>query len=166
MAEINYVVRDLKLSHEGVFDLKELYKLMKGWFNLHKFDFYEKEYFDVLKTDAKDIKLKWEVERKIDDYTKFVIETDIKINDHRIVEVKKGDKKAKLSSGGLIIKFTSYLRQDYQEKWEGPVKKFVRGLYDKFIYKERYERYEEEIKEETYNIFNEVKAYLNLQKFE
>ena len=92
MAEINYVVRDLKLSHEGVFDLKELYKLMKGWFNLHKFDFYEKEYFDVLKTDAKDIKLKWEVERKIDDYTKFVIETDIKINDHRIVEVKKGDK--------------------------------------------------------------------------
>ena len=166
MVEIDYCVRDLTVSHKGIFDFNELYKVMKDWFNLHKYEFYEVEYHDVLKTDEKDIRCKWVAERKVDEYTKFAIEIEIKLDNHKLVEVKKSGKKAKLSSCSLKVIITSYLKQDYQEKWEGPVKKFVRGLHDKFISKEKYSRYEDDLKEETYNIFNEIKAYLNLQKFE
>ena len=44
--------------------------------------------------------------------------------------------------------------------------KFLREVYDKFIIRRRLEDYEEQIHDEVYELMNEVKAFLNLYKFQ
>lgn len=164
MAELDFVVTDLKLTKEGVFNFNDLYKTIKEWLSFHKYDFFEKNYFDVTKIDAKDIKIKFETEKTIDEYTKFVMEFTIKVIDHKFV--LSADKKKKLVKGTLTISLGSAIQSDYSGEWEDkPLKKFIRGVYDKFIEGDKRARLHNELKEETYSFYNEIKAFLNMQRF-
>jgi hypothetical protein len=164
MAERDYVVREIKISKDGVFDFDNLYKAIKEWLNFHHYDFFERNYSDMSKGDSKDIKVKFETERKIDSYMKYSIDISISVKDHRLVLAQ--DKKKKLVKGFLVIGIESVIVTDYDEKWEGkPMKKFIRGIYDKFIEGDKRIRLNNELKEETYGLYNELKAFLNLQRF-
>lgn len=166
MAEINFVVPSLVLREEAVFDMKEVYKMMRSWYELHGYNFMEKEYEDVSKAEAKDIKIKWVAEKKVDDYTKFVIEQKITVKNHKNIQLEKNGKLIALVKGSLQIIFIAYLQGNYEGKWAvNPFRRFVRGVYDKFFLTDRIKHYQNELKEETYSIFNEVKSYLALYKF-
>lgn len=164
MSETDSVLKEIKLSKDGVFDLDSLYKLIKEWIDFHKYDFYERNYTDISKGDAKDIKVKFESEKKFDPYVKYKIDISLSVKDHRIV--LSADKKKKLVKGNLSIGIEANIESDFGENWEGkPMKKFVRGLYDKFIDGDKRAKMQEELKEEAYSLFNELKAFLNLQRF-
>ena len=163
MAEEDYVIRDLKLGYSGILDFNELYKLLKSWFSSHKYVLAEADYNDVFKGELKDMRIKFKADRMVDDYHKFTIEVGITIENHEVVV----NKNKKFCKGNLKLKFESYVVRDYEETWEGrPVQKFFRGLYDKFVAGEKGSELNKELKEETYEIFNEVKSFLNLYKFE
>ncbi|MEK6973995.1 MAG: hypothetical protein AABW41_02045 [Nanoarchaeota archaeon] len=164
MTEVDIVVSELKITKEGVFDFDSLYKTFKDWLNLHQFDFFEKNYIDITKVESKEIKIKFESEKKIDEYLKFGLEFTIKVSDFKIV--LSADKKKKLVKGALNISISSAIQSDYAGEWEGkPFKKFMRGIYDKFIEGDKRARLNSQIKEETYSLYNEIKAFLNLQRF-
>ena len=132
MSETDSVLKEIKLSKDGVFDLDSLYKLIKDWIDFHKYDFYERNYSDIFKGDSKDIKVKFETEKKFDSYVKYKIDISLSVKDHRIV--LSADKKKKLVKGNLSIGIEANIESDYGENWEGnPMKKFIRGVYDKFI---------------------------------
>ena len=156
--------KELKISKDGVFNFEDLYRTVKDWLNLNKYEFFEKNYSEISKGDSKDIKAVFTCEKKIDDYLKSSLSISMKVNDHRIVI--SSDKKKRLVKGLLEISINSSITSDYQEQWEGkPLKKFIRGVYDKFVEGDRRSRVDKEIKEETYALFNEIKAFLNLQRF-
>lgn len=161
MPETDFVVRDLKITYDGVFDLKEIITHIKGWLDLSKFDYTEKEYKDILKEDKRDIKIELDCSKVIDEYLQKTINITLKIKDHKIVQVKNKN----LVQGNLTIKLESKLKSDYNSSWEGkPLTKFVRGIYDKFVKGDIYETYKKDIKEKTYELYNELKAYMNLHK--
>lgn len=163
MAEIDYVIPALRVSQEAIIEFNELYKMMKKWFDDHGYDFFEKEYLDTQEEDySTSNSIKWEAEKKIDDYTKFHIEVRIKCSD--IKEVIKKDKKA--VKGMIAIKFESFLEKDYEDNWEKNfMLKFTREVYDKFLLKGKFERQANDLKEETYDIFNQTKSFLRLYRF-
>jgi hypothetical protein len=164
MAEFDLVVSDLKITKEGVFDFNELYKTVKSWLEFHKYDFFEKNYEDITKTESKNVKIKFEAERKIDDYHKFGMEITLKVGDHKIVV--SHDKKKKLVQGSLVISINAGIASDIGSEWEDkPVKKFFRGIYDKYVQSDKRMMLNNELKEDTSNLYNEIKAFLNLQRF-
>ena len=72
----------------------------------------------------------------------------------------------KSNKGNVSAKFVSYLEKDYEDSWENnPLSKFLRSVYDKFAIKSKFDQYSEQLKEDTYAVFNETKAYLDLHKF-
>ena len=164
MPETDYVIKEIKLVQEGVFDFKEVYNVVKGWFNLHKYDVFEKNYRETQRQDdTKEIKIEFDSEKKIDQYIKYLINVDIKINDHKIVQGPKGKR---LVQGTLTIEIEAMLQSDFDAAWEGrPLAKFTRGLYDKFVRGDKYEEYKKELHDQGYELYNELKAYLNLHKF-
>jgi len=159
MSEIDYVVLGIVVEEKAVFNMTDLYKVMKKWFLENNYDFIEKEYSDV---EKEDLSLKWVSERKVDDYTKFVIEVRIKTKGLKVVKVKN----KKSNKGKITAKFESYLEKDYEDSWEtNPINKFLRSIYDKFVIRSKFEQYSKQLKDETYDVFNETKAYLNLHRF-
>ncbi|MBU2634613.1 MAG: hypothetical protein KJ674_05215 [Nanoarchaeota archaeon] len=159
MAEIDYVIPEITITKEGIIDLQELYSLLKKHLIERKYDLEEKKH------DVKEgsFEIKWASFKKVDDYTKFNI--DLGINGSNIKEIKL--KKVKAFSGNFKIKFESYLGKDYEDSFENnPILKFFRTLYDNFILRDKFNQYNKELKDETYAIYNEVKAYLNIKKLE
>jgi|TARA_Y100000310_G_C20666497_1_gene807779 hypothetical protein len=164
MSEIDHIIKSDKLviSKKTQFNMIDLYKSLKAWFDLHDYVFYEREYNDIIKKDKKSLKIKWEGQKAVDDYTKYEIILKISLKNYKIIETKQGN----MVEGDLKMAFEADLETDYEEKWEkNAIFKFFRAISDKYLTTSKMEKYENELKEDTHDIFNRTKSYLNLQKF-
>ncbi len=162
MSETDHIVKDLILSRKAQFNLVELYKSLKYWFEVNGYVFFEKEYEDVVKGGKKSVTIKWEGTKKINDYSKIVLSVSLKIKDYEIVETKK----EKLVDCSLKVSIDGDLESDYEEKWEDrPIWKFLRAVSDRFFTEKKRNMLETMIKDDSYDIFNKTKSFLNLYKF-
>lgn len=168
MSERDYIAKNLKLKQKSIFDMGELYKLMFRWFSQHNYDFQEKEYLEKAKPDgAKTLEIGWIASRKISDYIKFYIKIKFLVIGLKDVEIEVDNMKRKTNSGDCEMRFDAWLEMDYEGKWEGnPVTKFFREFYNKYMIKGRIEDYEAQLHEELYELLGEIKALLNLYKFQ
>jgi len=164
MTESDKIIRDKSVSRENVvLNISKFYKMAKKYLAEEKgyTDFNEKSYEDSVSDGLKSTKIKFEAKKKVDDYTEFKLELTIKMSNYKYVAVK-GDKLAK---GNLKIEFEASLENDYTEKWEDNLfKKFVRGVYDRFILGSHFNKLEDELKEECLDAIDMIKSYLNMIK--
>lgn len=165
MPDYDYVVPGVVVSQSDVIvDLKEMYKVIKDWFSFQKFDILEKEH---LNRGPKDLFIKWENERKMDDYVKYVFKVQVSITDQQdvMVEVRGKERKKQKANVKLIIE--SFLEKDYEDRWsKTPLQQFMRGFFDRFIATSRMTRYHNELEKLTYLFRDEFKSYLKLQKLQ
>ncbi len=168
MSEIDYVVTDLKVSQKAIFDMQQLLNLLKSWSTSHKYKFSEKFYQDIEKEqEAKDIKIEVQCERTATDYLLYMIKFKLSVKDIKNVQITNHNRKLKLNAGTVELSFESFIKKDYMDKLENkPVLKFFRAIYDKFMIGDKLKDHEKELKDETYEFYNEVKSFLNLYKFE
>jgi hypothetical protein len=162
MSEIDHIVKNLVIEKKSQFNMIELYRTLKAWFDLHEYTFFEREYEDTVKGSKKSVKIRWEGHKEVDDYTKYEIIIKISLKNYEIIETKKG----KIVDGDLKMSFEADIEMDYEEKWTNkPAFKFFRAVFDKFVATGRRAKYEKEVKDDVHDIFNRTKSYLNLHKF-
>ena len=163
MAEIDYLLKGVKISVDDVVNIKALYNFLRRWINKMGYDFYEKEHIEDMKPeDIRNLNVKMESEKKVDDYTKFHIELRMKGNGLKAV---MRDKEL-CASGTVSISFDVFLENDYEGKGDKPFyRKFFRTVYDKYVVTERYEKNVSELKDEANDLINKTKAFLKLEDF-
>jgi len=157
MAEVDYVIPpQITIGFEGDLDLKELYNLVKSWLRDKGFFLIEKEH----EGRETNFKSKWDAERKVDDYTKYVIKVTLKATKLKRISTQNKN----MYNGEFEVSFESYIEKDYENRLEKkPMMKFFRGIYGKFVEKSREENQEKELKELTTAFYNEIKAYFGLK---
>ena len=131
MAEYDYVLKGVKVSIEDVVNITALYKTLRGWFTKMGYDFIEKEHIEEMKAeDVKNLNIKMEAEKKIDDYTKLHIELRMKGK-----QLRPAMREKELCASGVIsIGFDAFIENDYEGRWDKPFfLKFLRTVYDKYI---------------------------------
>jgi len=161
MAEKDFVIlkNELTLEYNGTLSLDNLYKTIKDWFSDNGYDLDEKGYKKTPSEKGFNYKISFEGYKKISDYCEMHIKLSIKFSN---TEKQKNN----LLNGDLKIGFECFNKMDYEGRWEGGViKKFTRGLNDKLFGKDKFVRFEQELKEESYDLFDKIKSFLNLQKF-
>ena len=87
--EIEHVVKELSLSQKAQFNLVELYRTLKHWFEINGYSFFEREYEDLIKSGKKNVTIKWEGSKNIDDYSKFYIFIKFNIKNYELVDTPK-----------------------------------------------------------------------------
>ena len=161
MTEFDYVVFPIRIFHDDILDTGEVYRLIQEWLALQDYTLYEKEYHVDARTEH-NVNIFWRAEKKVDDYTQFVIEVRIKGSNIEEVTVKN----RKFIRGAFNISLESFTESDYEARWEHkPILKIWRGLYDRLFLKDKLDRYAEELRNDTYNIYDELKSFLSLKKF-
>ena len=158
--EKDRVVSGLNIKEDNlVFQMDELYKVMKEWGEINRYRLIERTIQGGSSVEMKEERIEWHLERKLDDFTKFVIRVIIKLSGKDINIKSRG----KALKGGCDITIDSWLLTDYEREWEViPIFKFIKGFYDKFVLFGKYDRYFENLKKDTYGFFNEIKAFLDL----
>lgn len=144
----------------GYFSLKEFYDLLFDLFVSMGYDVIEKKY---AYKEVGELEMEWSCEKKVDDFTMFKIEVKVYLADYKSgQEVKKGERWDK---GDIRTRLKAILRTDYEAKWEThAMLKFLKGIYEKYLYKSTYDSFKEKIKSEMYSISSEVKAFFGMQK--
>lgn len=162
MPDTDIVATDLKVSLEGIFNLADLYHLIKDWLEFNGYNFFEKEYIDTLAESGKTMSVTLVGDRKVNDYAKMNIQVKIKVENAKEVEFKKGTG----LKGKITIGFESFVERDYEKEWEKNfLLRFIRAVYDKFIIKEKLDEYHNELDDETQGLYHKVKAFLNMAQF-
>ena len=151
---------------KSVFDLRDTYKHAKDWLDYYNYDVVEKKYKHKEGTSGREIEIVWSVTRPIDEYTMFDLEIKWLCLGVKDVQVSVGDKKVKMQRGEINVFVDAYLVLDWQHKWEETAfLKFMRSLFEKYLYRGHIEDLKGELWKEGWAFYNEVKAYLNIYEF-
>jgi hypothetical protein len=166
MPEREVIVDKMRLTYEGLFSVRELYKMIDEWFRWKGYDKRENKNIEVVKPDGKYIEIELEPWKKVTDYAKNVIKIRIQMNNIKDVEVEKDHTKLKLNQGKIQLVFDAFLETDYEARWEGqPVFYFIRTVFDKYFYKPFTAGFQKGVKEDVLHLHDQVKAFLNLYRF-
>ena len=161
MTERDYAEETLTVAHAGVFDFEVLYLQLKKWFKQYKYKLLELEYKDRREDGIRKVLIKWQAKKKMNDYVKYAIETDLVIDNFEEVMANK----RKRAKGDLKISFAAHLEKDYEETWyRSSFSKFIGEVYDKFAQGAQFAAMEKELKRDMHALVIEIKTYLNLIK--
>ncbi len=177
MASEEVKIVKLSLKYKDVFVLDELYKLVFYWLRDNDWidpvyktsENYETSYLQKdSSSGTKDHIIIWDVEKVPLESAYFKYKLNIKFATLVIksVEVMHQGKKIKANDGEIKMEIQSILELDYKGEWENHwfLKHFNR-LWKKRIYKAEIDNHDDQLREDTYELYNAIKKYLNLKGF-
>jgi len=147
------------IKYTGTFDFKSLKTVLERFFDDYNYDFSEEIYKDKGKGVLKDTVIEWVCGRDFDDNTKLILKITFELNDYKEVVI---DNK-RVIEGDLVIKYKAIVERDFNNKWKGAKRLFLRSVYDKFINVKKQEKAAHELKKMTEDFVNEIKKYLKLK---
>lgn len=152
-----------KIKQKGLFTFKEFYNFIYDWLRDEGYDVFEKNYTEKVSGDTKQVEIRWDAERNISDYFKYVIRVDWMILGMKSIEVQREGKKVRMDTGQIDLKIKAILKKDYENRWENhPFWKFLRGMYERYIIKSRIEDYSIKLFEEVNEFIAQSKSFLEL----
>jgi len=154
-----------QMKYVGIFSFKDYYQFCYDWLTDEvELAIIEKKYKEKLIGDAKDIEVKWEGEKEFTDYFKFLMKVTFRIYGLKDVEITRGSVKEKMNKGEVKVKVEGILWRDYDGKFERTYwRKFLRGLYEKWVILSRIKQFEDKIVEKSDEFLQQAKAFLDLE---
>ncbi len=162
MAERYLVIDRLKLSYEGLFNADELHELISSFFYEKGYDWYEKMNQVIVTPSGKQIHMILEPWKNITDYYKLIVSIKINIADLKDADVQMGGATIKTNQGTLHVIFDGFVVSDRKNKWsQKPVYWFMSILFEKYFFKEHYQKAETWVRDDVDSLHQKIKTYLN-----
>ncbi len=154
-----------KIKYRGIFSFKDFYQFCYDWLTEESgWDIMETEYDEKLTGDTKNINIEWKFSKKVTDYFKFKGSVKFKILGLANIEIMQGGAKVKTNNGGIEVKIKSILQRDYQGKFDrSAYKKFLRGIYEKWVIPSRIEEFEGRLATISDTFLGQAKSFLDLE---
>jgi len=166
MVEKDIVVDQLRLTYDGLFSVKELYKLITEWLEEKGYDQKETKNIESITPDGKYIEIELLPWKKFTDYIKSMIRIRMIFSGIKEVEVEKDGIKIKLNQGKAQFVFDGYLQTDWENRWEEkPAFILIRTLFDKYFYSPFMTGYRGHLKDNVMDLQGRIKAFLNLYRY-
>jgi hypothetical protein len=154
------------LKYSGLVDLRGLYAIMDKWMAENHYNKNERRNHESVSEEGKQIILEELPWKKLSDYAKCEMRIYIEMTNLKEEVVTRNGLKHKYFHGDIFFSFDCYLVTDYEGHWESkPAYYFLRFIVDKFVYKSYTGRFEQEATSDCNEFINEIKAYLNMERF-
>jgi len=154
-----------KIKYSGIFSFKDFYKFCYDWLiDETDMEIKENKYSEKIEGTSKKIEVEWSGEKKLTDYFRFDAKVKFKADNLKEVEINQGGAKVKTNQGSVEVEIKGILVRDYEGKFEmSAFKKFLRGIYEKWVIPSMIEEYKSKISEDSDKFLNQAKAYLDLE---
>ena len=154
------------IKYNGIFSLGDLYRMLYDLFTGLKYYIEETRYTRKIKPDGEQVEIIWDCYKKIDDYTRYHFNINVFIVGLKKVQIDVGGKKVSKNTGDITVTIKAGVQTDYLNKWEThPILKFLKGIYDNYIYAKTLRSWIEKMGEELDYVSNEIKAFFNMAAY-
>lgn len=155
-----------RVKYNGIFNFSDFYRVMYNVFTSLGYAVDETKYRLKEKQTGNEVEIIWDNIKKVDDYSRFKITVNIFIAGLRDVEIQKGNAKMGSNQADIDIMIKAVIQTDYMDRWEThPILKFLKAIYDRYLYKPTFETWKTRIYEDVYTTENEFKSFFNLARF-
>ena len=154
-----------KIKYEGPFDAPTFYQAIYDFFDSNSFDFTENS-FKYKDKDGK-VSLETEIEfsKKYEEDIKVEGKVELKIEDVEDVTVKKGDLIKTLQRGKVEVKIKAKYIDEYGEKIEDKLQKFLVKVYKDTLGKSHFKAIKKAAEGDMKELILLIKKQLNLNKY-
>ena len=154
-----------RVKFKGIFSFGDFYNFCYYWLSDDiGLRMMETKYTEKITGDSKTIDIKWRGEKEMTDYFRFDIEVDFRIDGLKKVEISQNGVKVESNTGSVEVKVKGILIRDYDGKFEtSAFRKFLRGIYEKWVIKPRIDEFKIKISEDCDEFLTQSKAYLDLE---
>ena len=160
------IFKRAQTKYTGVFDFKDVYYYARHWLESRKYEITEKKYDKRKRSDGTEYRIIWSASKGIGDRAAFDLELIFNLKGVHDIKVESDGEKTEMQEGEFNLKVSAILGIDYDVKWEDkPTFKFLKGFYEKYVYKDKMEGLKSELWDEGWEFINELKAHLHLFKF-
>ena len=158
-----------KFTYEGLFDFKDMFRIMDVWQRDKFYDKFEKRIEQYTNPDGtKHMEYEFTPWKKVTDYFKFTLKIEVWGINIKDVQVTVNGKKKTVQQGRVDFKFTGYLVQDYQDVWTSekkPIQEFIREIWDRYVTVYTTNKYEKMMVDHVNDLANTIQAYLNMHQY-
>lgn len=150
-----------EMRFTGIFNYNEFFGLLYNLLAANGYVIMDDSHVQKEGDTGTEVEVKWEFERRIDDYTKFHIIIYYLIKDMKEVIIKKEEgREVKTNEGKAYIRIKGTIETDWQNKWEQAewIKK-LRGFYERYLYKSVIDDYIIKISVMISTIASELKSF-------
>lgn len=153
------------IAFEGIFDEKEIVKIIKTWVNDNKYYMSE----DLRKKVATDkdfgMNLSYTIQKELNEYAQYKIALHQTYSNCQIITVKRHGKTQKHVKGSVTILIEADLVNDYGDKWEKTAwQTVIRAFVNKYFLTRDIHRYAATLKEEVTKLEDQLHGYFGIQK--
>lgn len=168
MVEKNLVVDQKTLEYRGLFELDEVIGTLSSLLQSKGYELQEKKAEEKVSEEEKNIFLELRPLKRITNYQTLMIK--VTINAKNLTEEIHtiGGKKRHFHKGNLILIFDGWSLTDFERKGqEKMLNYFIRGVVSKYLYRSPAEgKIIGELKSDTDFVYNQLKSFLNLYKYQ
>ncbi len=156
-----------QMNFEGLFSMREVFRIIDKYFRTKAFDkkiIFDEEYHTE---KGKYIHVKTDYYKKTDSYVRLQTRLWIYANDLVEVEKEVDGVKIKTNHGKLSITFDGFVQTDYLNIFddEKPMYFLFKVLYEKYINRGRVAYWEGVVRHVLTELRTELSGYLNVNKF-
>ncbi|MDP6293373.1 MAG: hypothetical protein QF486_04015 [Candidatus Woesearchaeota archaeon] len=166
MAERDFIIDGARVEFTGPFDLKGLSGLFREFGSDKHYLIIEKRHIEKKTPEGQFHDYIISFTKKITDYARSEVDVRIQIKDAKENVLKVGSKKKKILNGHISFIVDGVLATDYEARWESkPAFFFIKTLFDKFVFVPYMSGWKAQVDEETTHLIENVKSFLNMQRF-
>ncbi len=153
-----------KIKAKGVYNLEDLYVELNQWFIHMGYDWKELEYKVVSgKGGSQHLEILWEGEKKVDEYTNFIIRLNLGADISDAEVTLDGGAKVKRQKGALEFRSEAFMLRN-KDVWKG---KFMGNqlakLYEILI-RDRLKAQGGQLYGEAHKLYDELKAFMMIYR--
>jgi len=155
-------VASIVIQQKSVFKLKDFYNFLYNLVESQGFTVFE----DIYSREGENASFEWSCKKWVDDYVQYLIWIGCSFEGIKPVKVKRGEIVEPMEKVDVKVTIKPKIITDWQARWgTNPVTKFLKGLYDKYLFGPTLESRKKELLEHANLIANEIKSFFDLPRF-
>jgi len=159
-------VAKTSVKFNGVFNYNDFFVFLYSLIKTEGYMITSDQHKQKMRDIGEKVDINWKFEKRIDDYTKFIIKVYILIMGMNDVIIKKNGKEVKMNKGDMLVRFEGSIETDWNNYWEkSPFLKKLRGFYEQYLFWKTLDSYGVEVYKQVYFFSGELKSFLELIKF-
>jgi len=155
-----------ELHFTGIFNYKDFFNMLYNVVTANGYTIMDDSHTQKEGDTGTEVEVKWEFERRVDDYTKFHIIIYYLITDMKEVIIKKEDgSEVRTNEGNVYVKINGAIELDWQNRWERTeFLKKMRNFYNRYLYKPVIDDYIIKMSAMINTIAEELKSFFKVGK--